>query len=247
MLLTPENTDVFIFAAGRGKRMMPLTKETPKPLLQVAGKSLIEHHVQGLAKEGFKHIIINIDYLGEQIIEKLGDGQQWGIDIRYSDERESGALETAGGIRQALPLIKSDHFLCINADIWTDFDIKHLLAHHQRALDTSGPQAINATLVLIQNPSHNADGDFGLNPQNNCVLSKNTHPELQEVYTFSGIACYRKQAFVHLAEGKRPLAPLFNEWCDKESLFGLVFSGEWHDIGTPTRLEEINKTVTANH
>ncbi len=247
MQLTPQNTSVFILAAGRGKRMMPLTKDTPKPLLQVAGKSLIEHQIQYLASKGFKHFVINIDYLGEQIIQQLGDGHQWDVEIAYSDERASGALETAGGIRHALPLIKSEHFLCINADIWTSFDIEDLLVHHQNALQKSDSKIINASLVLIQNPSHNMNGDFGLNHDNNNVLSKNSHPELQETYTFSGIACYRKEAFTHLSEGKHPLAPLLNEWCDKESLSGLVFSGEWHDVGTPERLEEINKAAINIH
>lgn len=247
MPLTPENTNVLILAAGRGKRMMPLTKDTPKPLLRIADKSLIEHRLQDLAKKGFKHIIINIDYFGEKIIQQLGDGHQWGLNIHYSDERTSGALETAGGIRHALPLIKSDHFLCVNADIWTNFNVENLLTHHQNRLQTSDKNNINASLMLVKNPSHNLDGDFGINPTNHHVLSKNTHPQLTKTYTFSGIACYRKLAFIHLQKGKQPLAPLLNEWCDENSLSGLVFSGQWHDIGTPERLEEINKSIVESN
>jgi len=211
MPLTPENTSVFILAAGRGKRMMPLTREIPKPLLEIAGKSLIEHRLQDLAERGFKQVIINIDYLGENIIQQLGDGQQWGLNICYSDERQTGALETAGGIRQALPLIKSDYFLCINADLWTNFNLESLLEHHQRILNS-------------------ADAS-------DCLT------EEQETYTFSGIACYRTQAFAHLALGKHALRPLLNDWCEKQSLSGLIFSGDWHDIGTPARLQEINDVV----
>ena len=238
--LMPENTSVFILAAGRGKRMMPLTNNTPKPLLKVAGKSLIEHHLSHIAKKGFKHVVINIDYHGEKIIEQLGNGRHWGLQIDYSDERESGALETAGGIRQALALIKSDYFLCINADIWTDFNLMDLLGHHQIVDSACIDTPLDASIVLIQNPSHNPEGDFGLNFENHRVLSKKNHQNFADTYTFSGIACHRKHAFSELTQGKQALKPLLDHWSDQQSLSGLIFSGEWHDIGTPARLQEIN-------
>ena len=238
MSLTPENTTVFIFAAGRGKRMMPLTATTPKPLLEIAGKSLIEYHLEHLAENGFKQIIINIDYLGEKIIQQLDDGQKWGLEILYSDERASGALETAGGIRQALPLIGSEQFLCINADVWTNFNVENLLQHCQ-----STPQ-MNASLMLVPNPEHNIEGDFGFDETNNHVVSKDELNDKQKSYTFSGIACYQKQAFADLPSGKQALKPLFQQWCEKKSISGLVFSGDWHDIGTPERFQKINQIVS---
>ena len=125
----PDKTTVFILAAGRGERMRPLSDTTPKPLLKVSGKSLLERHLESLAAQGFREIIINVAHLGQQIIDTIGNGQSFGLDIYYSFERE-GALETLGGIRHALNSIKSGHFLLVNADIWCDCDFRTLL-HHQ--------------------------------------------------------------------------------------------------------------------
>ena len=228
--LTPANTTVFILAAGRGERMMPLTKNTPKPLLKVHGKSLIEHHLTRLSELGFIDVVINIAYLGDTIIQQLGNGHQFGLNIQYSDERISGALETAGGIHHALPLIKHNHFLCLNADIWTDFDFSTLLEHHQQL----------ASIVLVKNPKHNQGGDFRINLSSNIVLPKIDSSIDEITHTFSGISLYQKKLFSHLKPGKQALGPLLNAWCEDKLVTGIIYSGEWHDIGTPLRLNELN-------
>jgi len=239
-LITPANTTVFILAAGRGQRMMPLTEKQPKPLLKVGTRSLIEHHINRLAELGFKNIVINIAYLGEHIVNALGNGSRWGVDIHYSDETAMGALETAGGIHNALDLIKSSHFLCLNADIWTNFNFASLLTHFNTKQDNS------ATIVLVENPEHNLAGDFCLHPHSQTVSRKSRFDSLSpdyKSYTFSGIGLYNKQDFTHLNAGKHPLAPLLKSWCDKNVLSGIIHSGQWHDIGTPARLDDINQSL----
>ncbi len=229
--LSPANTSVFILAAGRGERMMPLTENTPKPLLEVRGKSLIEHHLIKLAELGFVDIVINIAYLGDAIIQRLGNGQQLGLNIQYSDERISGALETAGGIHHALPLIKHEHFVCLNADIWTDFDFSSLLTNLEKL----------ASIVLVKNPKHNLDGDFKIDIKNHVVLPKTDTSENLKTYTFSGISLYQKALFSSLTPGKQALGPLLNAWSKDKLVSGTVYDGEWHDIGTPSRLHDLNR------
>ena len=217
-----------LLAAGHGKRMLPLTKDLPKPLLKVNGKPLIEYHLLNLAQQGFRNIIINTAYLGQHIVEALGDGSKFGLNIRYSDESESGALETAGGIRHALPLIASDVFLVVNADIWTDYPF-------QRLLESS---AQLPRLVMVTNPSHNLSGDFALNDQNGLLEiprgEKHSH-------TFSGIALYNKAMFKDLPPGPQALAPIFKQLIKQQKISGELYQGVWHDIGTPERLDEINR------
>jgi len=205
---------VMILAAGRGERMRPLTDTTPKPLLKVKNKPLIIWHIEKLAKSGFKIIIINIAYLGEQIIEYLGDGTKWGIEIIYSDERQSDALETAGAIIKALPIL-SETFLVVNGDIWCDYDFDS-----QFNLDKK-----LAHLVLVSNPEHNPKGDF---------LYKNSR------YTFSGIGYYNKKIFENLCLEKRPLAPILKKLISDEKVSFELHTGIWNDIGTPKRLTEVN-------
>ena len=244
MSLKPNKTTVFILAAGRGLRMMPLTANTPKPLLNVGELSLIEHHIKRLASMGFKEFVINIDYLGDNIKRAVGDGSRWGVHITYSDEQAYGALETAGGIQYALPLIKSDYFLAVNADIWTDFDFNKLLVEVSESPKISG---FSATIVLVENPEHNPDGDFYINnnEQNKLatVQHKNTANPALTSYTFSGIGLYSKAAFATVAPGKSALAPLLRQWLDNNTLFGVVFDGQWSDIGTPKRLAELNHAL----
>lgn len=223
--MKPINTSVVILSAGHGKRMLPLTKNTPKPLLKVGKLSLIEHHLLRLKDSGFENIIINIAYLGEQIRRKLGDGSRYGLSISYSDETDTGALETAGGLKAALPLISSDSFIVINADIWTDFDFSTLLK----------PLNSDARLVMVPNPEHNSNGDFGLSPN-----GKLTNPA-QSSYTFSGIAMYTKKLFTTLDSGKQALAPVFKSLITQDRLEGVLHTGLWMDIGTPERLNEINR------
>ena len=222
--MTPETTSVVILSAGHGTRMLPLTKNTPKPLLKVGEKSLIEHHLTRLHKLGFSKIVINIAYLGEKIRSTLGDGSRYGLSIKYSDEANTGALETAGGLKAALPLIESDPFLVINADIWTDFNFDQLLT----------PLRTQARLVMVTNPPHNPAGDFSLSETG---LLNDTK---EAPTTFSGIALYKKSLFNDLPAGKCALAPIFKSLIKQQLVEGIKYNGQWKDVGTPERLNEIN-------
>jgi len=214
-----------ILAAGRGERMRPLTDTIPKPLLHVDNKPLIVHHIEKLAHNGFKEIVINIAHLGQQIVDSLGNGSKWGVKIYYSDERESGALESAGGIKKALTLLGDEPFLVVNGDVFcdyefdADFELKESLAH----------------LILVSNPSHNIQGDFGLDGEQK-LINKDA---IQ--YTFSGIGYYNPELFSSLDSAKKPLAPLLREAIAEKKVSGELYNGEWYDIGTPQRLEAINK------
>ncbi len=209
-----------ILSAGLGTRMRPLTNHTPKPLLEVRGKPLIVWHIERLKEAGFSTIVINVAYLGYKIIEYLGDGSNYGVTLIFSDEQNEGALETAGGIVKALEYL-SDTFLVVNGDVWTDFtyDVNFRLADE-----------ILAHLVLIDNPKHNPNGDF---------LLTNT----QQKYTFSGIGYYSKRMFEDLEYGRRPLAPLLFEAIEHQKLTTEYYTGEWYDIGTPERLEYLNRKI----
>ena len=215
-----------ILCAGRGERMRPLTDTLPKPLLEVRGKPLIVWHLEKLVKAGFKEIIINIAHLGYKIPQALGDGSRWGVNIIYSDEQESGALESAGGIVKALPLLGDATFLVVNGDIFCDyafdvnFNLENNLAH----------------LILVPNPEHNKNGDFGL--KNASVLNQD---DIQ--YTFSGIGYYNPKLFENLEVTKSALAPLLRAEIENKNISGELFNGIWHDIGTPQRLKEINETI----
>lgn len=212
-----------ILAAGRGERMRPLTDHTPKPLLLVAGKPIIEQTIGKLVAAGFSEIVINHAYLGAQIETALGDGAQFGAVIQYSPEGEQG-LETAGGIIQALPLLGEQPFLVVNGDIACDFDFARL-------------KNINvdlAHLVLVPNPEHHADGDFGLNSEG--FVDEQATPPL----TFSGIGVYSRQLFADLPAGSRKLGGLLREAMRKQRVSGEKFNGFWLDIGTPERLQALN-------
>lgn len=211
-----------ILAAGLGTRMRPLTKKTPKPLLKVGGIPLIVWHIERLAHDGFTNIIINIAHLGYQIPEALGDGSQWGVNITYSDEQEEGALESAGGIVKALPLLGDDPFAVVNGDVWTDYDFQD----HRKLAD-----GILAHLVLVPNPEHNPEGDFALE-DNKIVDAKQ--------YTFSGIGYYSPKLFEGVPYGKSALAPLLRAAMKEGKVTGELYEGEWLDIGTPKRLELLN-------
>ena len=213
-----------ILAAGRGERMRPLTDSLPKPLLEVNEKPLIVYHIEKLADAGFEEIIINIAHLGYKIPESLGDGSAWNVKITYSDEQESGALESAGGIIKALPLLGEETFFLVNGDVFCDyafnskFDLKESLAH----------------LILVKNPEHNLNGDFGLSDA--CVLNDD-----KVKYTFSGMGYYNPKLFEGLSVEKLALAPILREKIEKNQVSGELFDGEWRDVGTPQRLREINE------
>ena len=210
-----------ILAAGRGERLRPLTDKTPKPLIKVAGKSLIEYHLQNLSAAGFKEIVINTAWLAENIHHQLGNGESYGVTIQYSDEGE--ALETAGGIINALPLLGNKPFLVVNGDIWCDFDFSTL------------PELNNSTqahLVLVNNPDHNQKGDFALQDG----LIKNTG---KPMYTFSGIGIYSASFFAEQQPGPLPLAPIIRNKCETGLVSGQHYNGEWTDIGSIERLQEL--------
>ncbi len=216
-----------ILAAGRGERMRPLTDVLPKPLLEVGGKALIEWHLEKLAKAGFQEVIINIAHLGYKIPEFLGSGLKYGIKITYSDEQEEGALESAGGIIKALPLLGEETFMVVNGDVFCDYEF-------DASFDLGKDEA---HLILVQNPEHNLDGDFSLNGSR-----VSTAPNDKK--TFSGIAYYNPEIFKNITYGRSALAPLLREKIANGKVSGSLHSGYWHDIGTPKRLENINKDLS---
>jgi MurNAc alpha-1-phosphate uridylyltransferase len=219
-----------ILAAGRGERMRPLTDRTPKPLLPVGGKPLIVWHLERLATAGLREVVINHAHLGGQIEAALGDGARWGLSIRYSPEPE-GALETAGGIANALPLLGGDEaFLVINGDIYCDWDV----ARAATALTANDL----AHLVLVPNPSHHPRGDFSLKGTE--VGADIAAPGVQ-VCTFSGIGVYRPQLFAGIRRGERAqLAPLLRAAMAAGRVSGELHAGRWTDVGTPQRLAELD-------
>lgn len=210
-----------ILAAGRGERMRPLTDLLPKPLLAVGGKPLIVHHIEKLERAGVRELVINHAWLGHKLVEALGDGSEFGVRIQWS--AEESALETAGGIVQALPLLGPEPFLVINGDTWIDADYGALVAQ------PLGDDL--AHLWLVANPPQHPQGDFSL--QGGRVLDL---PAL----TFSGVGCYRPEAFAGLTTGARKLAPLLREWMAKGRVGGSLLAGEWRDIGTALRLRELD-------
>ena len=217
-----------ILAAGRGERMRPLTDHTPKPLLEAGGKALIFRHLEKLAAAGFAHVVVNHAHLGAKIEAAVGDGSRWGLSIRYSPETE--ALETAGGIRQALPLIASPVFAVVNGDVFSDYDYAHLAAAAM-ALSRTGMQA---HLVLVDNPPHHPRGDFGLDGGK---IREAGNPKL----TFSGMGAYRAGLFEPLVAGaKQALAPLLHTQVTQGRVSGEHFPGLWTDVGTPERLAKLD-------
>ena len=213
-----------ILAAGRGERMRPLTDTTPKPLLKADGKALIEYSIENLVKAGFKDIVINIAYLGGQIRQFCGNGSRWQARIIYSDEGES-ALETAGGIAYALPLLDDKPFLVINSDIICDFPLASL----------RDKPAHLAHLVLIDNPPHHPEGDFCLSA--NGLLSGQGRHNL----TFSGIGVYHPALFDRIPPGPLKLRPVLDQAMLQQQVSGEKHRGLWLDIGTPERLQEVGR------
>ncbi|CAI8756254.1 N-acetylmuramate alpha-1-phosphate uridylyltransferase MurU [Methylococcus capsulatus] len=214
-----------ILAAGRGERLRPLTDHTPKPLLPAGGRPLIEHTLEALVQAGFKDIVVNLAHLGWQIRERLGDGARFGARIRYSDEGDH-ALETAGGIRQALALLGPAPFIVVNGDIGTDYDFARL----RRA--PSG----DAHLVLVPNPPHHPQGDFVLTEE------QVTPPgDGARTWTFAGIGLYRTELFASLPPGRAPLAPLLRQAMDAGRVSGELHPGFWLDIGTVERLKSYDR------
>jgi MurNAc alpha-1-phosphate uridylyltransferase len=215
-----------ILAAGRGERMRPLTDEVPKPLLKINGRPLIEYHIQALEKSGFSRIIINHAWLGHKIVDYLGDGPRFGVQIIYSPE--ATALETAGGIINALPLlcpgVDNSTFAVVNADIFCDYDYRMLPTDLGNDL---------AHLVLVNNPPHNPAGDFA-------IESGRLGQQSAQQFTFSGIGLYHRDLFTSYQPGRLRLAVVLHDAITRERVRGEVYSGQWTDIGTPQRLAQLN-------
>jgi len=214
----------FILAAGRGERMRPLTDHTPKPLLEAGGKPLIVWHLERLAAAGFREIVVNHAHLGAQIEAALGDGSRWGLNIRYSPE-PPGALETAGGIASALPLLGEDSFLVVNGDVYCDWDFK-------RAQQLAGR---TAHLVMVANPAHHSGGDFSLDG------GRVVYARGEQTLTYAGIGVFSPAFFADVAAGSvMKLRPLLDAAIAAGRLTGERYDGRWVDVGTPQRLAELD-------
>ena len=224
-----------ILAAGRGERMRPLTDHTPKPLLQVGGKSLIVWHRERLVRAGIIDLVINHAHLGAQIERTLGDGSQFGAQIRYSSE--VSALETAGGIAFALNLLGEEPFAVVNGDVYCDYAFEQLPALAGQMKQTQD----NAHLVLVNNPVHHPLGDFLLRDGRVCPAGNSLNPSQ---LTFSGIGLYQPSLFAPILRGgKAPLAPLLREQIALGKVSGEHHRGLWVDVGTPQRLQELDKSL----
>jgi N-acetyl-alpha-D-muramate 1-phosphate uridylyltransferase len=215
-----------ILAAGRGERLGVLTKAKPKPLLEVGGESLIERHLRRLRAAGFDEVVINLSYLGELIRAALGDVSAWGQKISYSEE-PSPALETGGGIINALSLFERERFLVVNADIYTEFDFSTLACDGHEA-----------AMMLVPNPDHHPEGDFGVSTAGTMTI-EGPH------YTYGGVAVFSPSIFADFPPGRRPLRPILDAAIRRGVVRGAVYDGLWQDVGTPARLAEIrSRTAT---
>ena len=217
-----------VLAAGRGMRMRPLTDLHPKPLLKVCGKPLIEYHLERLAAAGFREVVINTAWLGDMIEAALGTGEQFGLAITYSHERPE-ALETGGGIFNALPLLGSAPFLLVNGDVWADIDFG--------ALRHDPPAGSLAHLVLVPNPPQHARGDFLLE---HGLVSEGEGSR----QTYSGVGIYRPEFFEGCQPGKFPLLPLLRRAIARRALSGQLHEGRWYDIGTIDRLAALDAQLS---
>lgn len=218
-----------IFAAGKGERMLPLTRDLPKPLLQVNNKMLIEYHLEKLAGLGIKEVIINVAWLAEKIMQTLGDGEKYGLQIHYSIEPEP--LETAGAILHARELLGDEPLLLVNADVYTNFDFASLL---QVTLDEN----CWAQLVLVPNPEHHPNGDYSVTDEG--LLQK---PNAQKTFTFSGLSVLSPAMVYSFPEARRkfPLREVFAWAMGQNKMRGQVYEGLWSDVGTPARLYALQK------
>lgn len=233
-----------LLAAGRGERMRPLTDHVPKPLLEAGGKPLIVWHIERLVHAGLTELVINHAHLGAQIEAALGDGSRFGAHILYSPEAR--ALETAGGIAHALPLLGDGPFAVINSDIHCDYDFAYL-AERAAAMQANGDMA---HLVLVDNPPHHPDGDFCLNA-NRIVPAEAGQPFIRPrsaILTFSGIGIYQPSLFNHIPRGGiAPLAPLLRAQITCDKVGGEHHRGLWMDVGTPQRLAELDRQIRSQH
>jgi MurNAc alpha-1-phosphate uridylyltransferase len=221
-----------ILAAGRGERMRPHTDYRPKPMLPVAGQPLIERHLERLRAAGVEDVVINLGWLGEVIREDIGDGSAFGVRVQYSVEGWP-ALESGGGIHHALPLLGAEPFVVVNGDVWTDYPLERLV----RTAATLAP-SLHAHLVLVRNPAHNPRGDFVL-------AGARVENGGEGRHTFSGLSVHRPQLFDGCAPGHFPLLPLWRAAAEAGRIAGELYEGLWSDVGTPERLEQLERALRA--
>ena len=212
-----------VLAAGFGNRLRPLTDHTPKPLLPIGGKPMIVHHLEKLAAAGFKEVVINLGHLGHKIPEALGDGSTWGLSIAYSDEGPA-PLETGGGLTKALPLLGDEPFLLVNGDVWSDLDFS--------TIPTSLAEDDLATLYLVPKPEWREKADFSLSKW------RVVESEIPE-YLYAGIALYHPKILDEAKVEKFSIVPRLKSAISKNLVGGILFSGEWDDVGTPDRLSSL--------
>lgn len=213
-----------ILAAGRGERLRPVTDTMPKAMVEVRGDKLIDRHLRMLARAGAETVVINLGWLGEQIAEHVGSGERFGVQVVYSPEYDN-VLETGGGICRALPILGNEPFWVVNADIYTDFAIP----------DERLGEQFSAELVLVDVPAHKAGGDFDL-------VDGKTVNGPERLLTYSGIARYRPEFFASAPAGRFSVVPMLREAADAGRLGGRHFVGAWHDVGSPERLDALNRT-----
>jgi MurNAc alpha-1-phosphate uridylyltransferase len=221
-----------ILAAGRGERMRPLTDKTPKPLLSIGGKSMIQYHIESLAAAGMRDIVVNLAWLGAQIRDSLGDGSRFGVRIQYSDEGDA-ALETGGGIFKALPLLAgasgNDPFVVVSGDVWTEYPLG-------TCANKLAPTDV-AHLVVVPNPDFHAKGDFG--------LANDRLVDAGERYTYANVGVFRPEFFAGCRPGKFPVGPLMFDWIRKGRVSGELYRGGWHNVGTPEQLRQLDQEASA--
>jgi len=214
-----------ILAAGRGERLRPITDDIPKALVEVAGKSVLEWHLERVSAAGITQVVINLGWHGEQIVERIGSGERYGIEIAYSDEGDE-VLETGGGIHKALPLLGDDPFLVINSDIFTDIPVPPVRLRDEHL----------GHLVTVPRPGYLEHGDFNIEDG---LIRRTEHPR----YTYAGFAIYRPELFANCEAGRFSVVPLMFEAADAGRLSGSVYEGRWADIGTPERLAALRKQL----
>ena len=211
-----------ILAAGKGERLRPLTATVPKALVEVRGRSLLERHLDCLAASGIDTVVINLGWLGERILERIGSGEQYGLKVVYSQEGDN-SRETGGGIHRALPRLGSEPFLVINADIYTDMPVPGI------ELDA----ADLAHLVLVPTPADKPSGDFALS-------DGRIRNSGDAMYTFSGVTIYRPESFADCIPGRFSVVPMLRQAADDDRLSGSVYAGAWRDVGNPASLAALN-------
>jgi len=211
-----------ILAAGRGERLRPVTDSMPKSLVEINGQALLERHLRSLAKDGVETVVVNLGWLGEQITERIGSGEEFGLNVVYSQEGDN-ILETGGGIHRALPMLGADPFLVINADIYTDMPLP----------DVQLSDDDMAHLICVPVTEDKSSGDFA-------IVDGRIRNDGEPMFTFSGVSIYRPEFFADCTPGRFSVVPMLRAAVDADKISGSIYSGLWRDVGTPERLAELN-------